>query len=427
MHILYVNHTGNVSGGEKSLLEVLKGVSARMPVSVACPDGPLADALAPLDVTRHRIGQTDGSLKLHPRHTSEALVRMSSAALAVRSIARRESVDIVHANSIRAGLIVTLARRAGGPPTVVHLRDRLPASKAARMTLRAIGKADELIANSRYTAAALDEAGVDHNARILGNPVDLERFDRARSDRPQARRALGVGEHDFAATVLAQITPWKGQDDAIAAIARVHRAHPGAKLLIVGSAKFVSKATRYDNRAYLAILHAQVAELGLQDAVRFAGETDDVVSVLAASDALLVPSWEEPFGRSVVEAMAMGVPVIATEVGGPAEVITDGVDGLLREPRNPDAWATAIRTLITSDELRAQLAWGGLRRAQDFSVTSHAASLSDIYAEVMFRRSGVADVPVIGVPDTGLALPDAAAAMSDATVAMPDAAGTLVP
>ena len=149
--------------------------------------------------------------------------------------------------------------------------------------------------------------------------------------------------------LVGQITPWKGQEEAVRAIARVRAAYPSAILLLVGEAKFVSRATRYDNRSYLRRLHETVAELGLGDAVRFLGEREQVPDILRACDVALLPSWEEPFGRAVVEAMAMGTPVIATSVGGPAEIIRDGVDGVLVAPRRTDELAAAIIELLADE------------------------------------------------------------------------------
>jgi glycosyltransferase involved in cell wall biosynthesis len=386
--VLYVNHTEHVSGAERSLLEVLRGVSPSVTPLVASPDGPLARLVIGAGIEHVVIPGTDGSLRLHPRHTPAALLAMGRAALAVRRLARENHVELVHANSIRAGLITVLARRLGAPPTIVHLRDRLPDSRAARLTLRAIAHADGLIANSRYTARSLDEAGAAHQARVLGNPVDLVRFDPDRVDHGAARAALELAASDFVVAVLAQITPWKGQEEAIRAVARVRDRHPDVKLLLVGTAKFVSRATRYDNRAYLQKLHDLVTKLDLQGDVRFVGEREDIPAVLAATDTLLVPSWEEPFGRTVVEAMAMRVPVVATNVGGPAEVITDGHDGLLLAPRKPQAWAEAIASLIERPELRERLRENGWTRSRAFSVQSHAAALLDIYMDVLERRTG---------------------------------------
>lgn len=387
VNVLYVNHTGQVSGGERSLLELLRGVQPSVSPMVACPGGPLTDYLRAAGVPRAPIPGTDGSLKLHPIHTSVAVAEMLRAARAVHAVARRHGAELVHANSIRAGLIALLARRLGGPPVIVHLRDCLPRSTTATLTLRAINHADVLIANSRYTASSLSRIAVPRNLHILGNPVDLDRFDPAAISRVSARHRVGLARHEFALTILAQITPWKGQEEAIRAIAQIKARHPEVRLLIIGSAKFLSRATRYDNRAYLTTLRTLVEELGLAGQVRFLGERDDVPEVLRATDALLVPSWEEPFGRSVVEAMAMRVPVIATEVGGPAEVITDGENGLLRAPKDPVGWANAISTLIEDGALRERLAESGWQRSRAFSVESHGGALVELY-NGMVNRGG---------------------------------------
>ena len=386
MRVLYVNHTGQVSGGEKSLLEVLRRAAPAISPIVACPEGPLADAVAQIGVERVAIPGMDCSLKLHPRDTAKALSDAIRSGVSVRAATRRHNVSLVHANTIRAGLIATLAAVRRGPPTVVHVRDRLPSSRISTLTLRALGRADLLIANSRYTAASLEEAGVTCTRWIIGNPVDLSRFDPDKVERSAARAAFELEDSDYVTSVLAQITPWKGQEEAIRAVARVHERHPNVKLLLLGSAKFVSKATRYDNRAYLERLHRLVAELGVRDRVKFAGECKDVPAALRATDALLVPSWEEPFGRSMIEAMAMEVPVLATSIGGPSEVITPYRDGLLLPPRQPEAWSTAIQTLIESPLLHAKLAHNGRMRAVAFGVEAHVAELLHAYRHVSAGR-----------------------------------------
>lgn len=390
MNVLFVNHTAQVSGGERSLLAMLRGVSPTVNAIVACPDGPLVQHLEGLGIQHATIPGTDGSLRLHPVRTPLALLEMTRAAAAVVRLARRHSATVIHANSIRAGLISTGARHLGGPPTLVHLRDRLPKGRLSSLTLRTIGHADAVIANSVYTAESLREAGVSRKAMVLGNPVELARFDPHQVDRHEARATLAIADEDFVATVLAQITPWKGQEEAIRAVALVRRHHPCVKLLLVGSAKFVSRSTRYDNIAYLERLRSLVTELGLRDHVRFVGEREDVPAVLRATDTLLVPSWEEPFGRSIVEAMAMGVPVVATTVGGPPEIITDGHDGLLRPPRRPEAWASALMALIERSDWREEIAATGRRRAQAFSLTDHADALVELYRVLADQRGRTA-------------------------------------
>jgi glycosyltransferase involved in cell wall biosynthesis len=111
-----------------------------------------------------------------------------------------------------------------------------------------------------------------------------------------------------------------------------------------------------------------VTVLGLRAGRRyFTGERDDVPTVLSALDIILVPSWEESFRRSLLEAMAMGRPVIATNVGGPREIVTSGFDGLLLPPRlRPDLWAEAVGSLLTNPERRSEIG----RRERSAQATS---------------------------------------------------------
>ena len=114
-----------------------------------------------------------------------------------------------------------------------------------------------------------------------------------------------------------------------------------------------------------------IAAENLVDRVHLLGERDDVPAIMGSLDALLVPSWEEPFGRVIVEAMALGLPVLATRVGGPAEIIHDDVDGILLSPRNPQEWADALVRVMSSEEMRSRLSAAGRRRAEDFALEEH--------------------------------------------------------
>jgi L-malate glycosyltransferase len=329
MRVLYLNHTSHMSGGERSLLELLDALPGEIEPHVGCPPGPLADAIASRGIAWHELAGTDGSLKLHPLHTPRTLVELARATRAVRELSRRHRIDVVHANSIRASLIASGASTAGGAPAVAHVRDCLPSGVVSGLVARIIrSRAARVVANSAYT---LDRFGAGEMGVVVHNSVDQTRF--------AARRpASSASNGSFTLGVVAQLTPWKGQDDAVRALALVRAQHPDVRLVLAGSAKFVSAQTRFDNKAFVRDLKALIAELDLEDAVEFAGECEDVVSIYAGLDAVLVPSWEEPFGRAVIEAMAMGVPVIATDVGGTAEIVDDRRTGLLAPPRSPERW-----------------------------------------------------------------------------------------
>jgi len=356
VRVLYVNHTGLVGGAERSLLSLLDSVAPEVETRLACPAGPMHEHATRRGHEPVEIAECAGSLKLHPVHTPIALGAMAVAAGGILRSARGWRAEVVHANSIRAGLIAEPVARALRLPLVLHVRDCLPPSTLTRRLQRALAtRSAAVIAISRHVADAFDPDGVAPRLATIDNPFDLARLDPERIDRDAARARLALSRRDLALVLVGQITPWKGQLEAILALAELLADGYDAQLLIVGEAKFVSAATRYDNRAYLAQMKRTITERGLGARVRLLGERDDVPQIMGALDALLVPSWEEPFGRIVVESMAMEVPVIATDVGGPAEILTDGDDGVLLPPRRPARWGEVAFELLSEPSRRVTL------------------------------------------------------------------------
>jgi glycosyltransferase involved in cell wall biosynthesis len=243
-----------------------------------------------------------------------------------------------------------------------------------------------IVVNSRYTRMTLGPAR--ERARVVHNAVDVRRFDRARVSGRRMRDQLEIDEDAIVLAVVAQITPWKAQDDAIRIAAGLAERHPSLRLLIVGSPKFSSAATRYDNPSYLRRLEAMVAGRGLEGVVTFLGERNDVPEILGAADLLLAPSWEEPFGRVIIEAMTMGVPVAATSVGGPPEILSDGREGLLLEPRRPELWIDSLDALLADPRLLEAMGERGRATARNrYSVPRHVDAVLEVYADVLTTSS----------------------------------------
>jgi L-malate glycosyltransferase len=391
MRVLYVSHTAHVSGGERSLIELLEVLDGHVQAVAATPAGELAATLRTIGVPVRTIPGTDGSLRPHPLHTPKTIADLARAAWSVRRIARRERVDLVHANSIRAGIAAAAAERIGAPPAIVHVRDVLPDGALTRLTRVAVARgASAIIGNSAHTLERFAGPRTDAVLAVAHSPVNLDRLRAAaKLDRRRARAALGIpAEAAPVLGVVAQLTPWKAQDDAVRIVARLRDAYPGVRLLLAGSPKFVSSSTRHDNHAFVERLRALVDDLGLRDRVVLLGERADVPELLRALDMLLVPSWEEPFGRTVVEALAVGLPVAATSVGGPSEVLTDGVEGLLLPPRRPDAWAAALAPLLGDFDRLAEMARRGPARASAFDRGAHAARVVSVYEKVLPSSPG---------------------------------------
>jgi L-malate glycosyltransferase len=390
VRVLYVSHTATISGAERSLLDLLAALPGSVQPLVATPPGRLRAAVEGLGIPTTRITGTAGSLRLHPLHTPRALAEMAVAGWQVHRAARRQGADLVHANSIRAGVVLALAR-LGRAATVVHVRDCLPPGRVSTATLRLVAAtATTVVANSRYTAASVRAAAPKARLEVVHNPVDLDRFNPESIDRTRARARLGTaGTRRVLLGVVAQLSPWKGQDTAIEALTLLRHDGLDAHLLLIGSAKFVADSTRFDNEGFVSGLHEMVARAGLQDRVSWLGERDDIPDIVRALDVLLLPSWEEPFGRAVIEAMALRVPVIATDVGGPPEIIDDGRDGYVLPPRQPRAWANAIRCLAESPERSVEMGRAGRRKVEEsFAVAHHVAAMLGVYERAVVSAEG---------------------------------------
>jgi glycosyltransferase involved in cell wall biosynthesis len=394
VRVLYVNHTAHVSGGERSLLDLLGALGTSVLAAVATPRGELSSTLRALGVPVRTIPGTAGSLKPHLVHTPRAVGELTRAALSVRRIAHRDRADLVHANSIRAGIVATAAARIGAPPAIVHVRDVLPEGPLTRLTRAAIGSgASAIVGNSGHTLERFADKRTGAVLAVAHSPVDLNPLRTAAElDPGQARIALGIpAKGGPVLGVAAQLTPWKAQDDAVRIVAGLRAAHPDVRLVLAGSAKFVGGSTRHDNAGFVRRLWTLVEELDLCDRVLLLGERTDVPEVLRALDMLLVPSWEEPFGRSVVEGLAVGIPVAATSVGGPREVLRDGVEGLLLPPRRPDEWVAALSPLLSDRDRLARMARAGRVRASAFDSRAHARRVLSVYRDVL-------DAAEAGVP-----------------------------
>ena len=385
MRILFVNHTSTAGGAEQGLLRLVDGLKATHTVAVACPrQGAVRELVDAAGVEALTIPAFEASLRLHPVHTPVGLARLTAGGVALARLAKRFGADLVHANTPRAGLICAVTRRLGGPPVVVHLRDDLPLNRvgrAVRFTL--IRSASAVVAVSEYTAARFNEGLSRPVATHVHNSIDLERFDPNRVTAAPVRDQLGISPDAPLLGQISQITPWKGQDTAIRAVADLRRRGLDAHLLIAGAVTFGARGVRYDNHAYLRSLHERVASLGVRDAVHFLGQRSDVPELLTALDVSLLPSVNEPFGRVIVESMAIGTPPLVSDVGSGPELVEDGVSGRLLPPDRPELWATAAAELLRDRAALARMGAEAQARAARFSDEAQVRGVLAVYDSVL--------------------------------------------
>jgi L-malate glycosyltransferase len=382
--VLYVNQTAQVSGAERSLLAMLDAVRPSVEPLLACPPGELTEAARALGVATTPIAGTLASFRLHPLHTSRGLYEIGRSALQVRAAAGRLRPDLIHANTTRASLLAVLARRRAAPPIVAHIRDWAPDGRLPRLVDGLVGRrADAVVANSTTVGGQFDGLPLRRPVQVIANAVDLARFDPAGRVGAAVRRELGIPAERVVLSVIGQLAPIKGQDEAIEILAGLIAAGCDAELLLVGTAKFTAPGASLDNEEFERGLHRLAAERGVAERVRFLGERGDVPEVLAATDLMLMPFWREGFGRVAIEAMALGVPVAAAAVGGPLDIVRPGVDGLLLPPRDPAAWTRELAPLLDDRKRLQALGARGRERARDFSLERQTAAVLDLYQELL--------------------------------------------
>jgi glycosyltransferase involved in cell wall biosynthesis len=210
---------------------------------------------------------------------------------------------------------------------------------------------------------------------VVPSGVPVAAFRAAAPTSDVARAALGLPREAYVVAALGRLVPIKGFDLLVEALPAVAAALPSTRLLIIGDGPL--------RRAF----EARAEALGIASRLTITGARSDVPALLAAADVLVAPSRNEGMGRAIVEAMALGVPVIGAAVGGIPTVIVDGESGRLVEPERPTAIARALIELGVDPILRAKLGEAAAERAMEFSTAVSGARLVALYADLLGGRA----------------------------------------
>lgn len=367
MKILFYSHTGKVSGAENILLLALKRLNRnRFTLTAVCPEGNLVDEISKLGIPVETIGQLEARFTWRIDLVFKYLLSLFHTIRQLRSEIRKTKPDLIHANSIRAGIAATFASIGTGLPVFWHIQDELkphPFSTAIRL-LAATSLRTRLIAASQATADSFRGRifgwlGKRVPLRVVLNAIETEKFEFDRANRRKIREELRLSDGEFVLGVVGQITPRKGQLELIRTFAKARGQMPSSTLLIIGAPMFNK------DHIYLKEVKQAVSESGLGEKVQFLGLRGDVAAVMQSLDVLVVNSKSEALVVVAIEAMACGTPVIATDVGGTREMIEHLANGWLvpfgDEPRLIEALVTASQ----NSELRALFAEAGKKIVAD--------------------------------------------------------------
>lgn len=290
------------------------------------------------------LGRPAGSLASHGK-LRKALAYGPSLVSMVRiaALIRRNHIQVVHATDRpRDASYASLLGRVSGAAAVVHMHAHL--SGLTRPTLWGMRNARAVFAVSDFTRKGLIGLGIEADKVFtIHNAVDVDHFDPDKvAASPSIRQRFGIPAHAPLVGIAARMNPWKGQRELIAATSMLRQGFPDLHVMILG-ADVPEMRADYERRA---------REGGVADRVHFGGFQSDVRPFLKEFDLFVHPSYDEPFGLSIVEAMAMRKPVVACGTGGVPEIIRHGRDGWLVEERSAAAVANAMASLLKDRELR---------------------------------------------------------------------------
>jgi len=355
LKVLLCSHNSRLEGAPLSLYLLAKNIDRDKfaPIFVVPGRGPIYDLLRSANI-QFRI------LSGFPfTFTSQT-----------RKIIEKEDIDLVHANTLAATWAINAAKLAK-VPVVWHVRED-PSYFDRTSIAKYADKVDRVIAISKWVKSALGFSS--GKVEVIYNAVEPSDLSGGSSE--AIRKEFNIKKGDVLVGQIGSISRRKGTDVFLKACAQVLKKRDGVRFLIVGD--------HTPGERFKPTIDKIVKELRLENKIIFAGTRKNIADVYAALDIVVSSSISEPFGRTLIEAMAAGKPVIGTSAGGIPEIIINEKTGIIVQPNDPNALAGAIISLVNDEKKRKELALSGSKRASEmFSIKEHVKKVEAIYEEVL--------------------------------------------
>jgi glycosyltransferase involved in cell wall biosynthesis len=382
--VLYVHNGPNIYGASRSLIRLLRVLDReRFEPRVLLPaDGPLVQLVREMNVEVILFPPLSviERLVFHSWRLPFFILNIPLSALRLRRILRREKIGLVHTNT---GVVVSsgLAAWLAGLPHVWHIRDWFQEFRGFWRFYEGWMRAfsTRIIAVSEPIAVQFSDR---EKVCVINNGFDLAEFDLPDAGAATPfREKHALGDAPVVGCVGRIKLQRKGQEVLLRAAGLLKQRGVRAKFLIVG-------APFPEHESHLEALYDIVRELGLGDDVVFTGELADTRSAYGAMDVFVLPSGQpEPFGGVVMEAMCMGLPVIATNIGGSVEQVADGETGFLIPAGDAGALADKLELLLRDADLRKRFGEAGRRRvAERFTLEGMVEKITRVYEECLTRK-----------------------------------------
>jgi len=375
-NLLLVIGSFEIGGAEKQMFTLVRAIQD---YGISCHvfslqrGGPLSSHFSELGVPVHSGGLVKGDIYKRPWKLLSAEISL------IRRILKLKP-RVVHSYLPLATFMGALAGRLCRVPLVITSRRSLGKYQERYRALRLF----DLLANKFSHCVTVNSKSVWNDVLVrdnvdpkklvlIYNGVDHSNFDVPREVRVELRKKTGFTHSHKVVTVVANLIPYKGHAELLDAAAAVLDQIPSSRFWLVGRDRGIEK-----------YLKQKARELGILNRVIFAGERSDIPNILAASDILVLPSHEEGFSNVILEAMAAGLPLVATRVGGAQEAVLDGVTGWLVQPNRPKELATKIVDLLNNPKRSKEWGERGKERVKkEFGIEKMVEEHLMLYQRVM--------------------------------------------
>ncbi len=369
--ICYITPSVELLGARISLIELLIHLDrTRYRPIVVCPkQGPLTDRLVQIDVD-YRIVRFGNWRK------GKHWILVPFALRSLVKLCRQEHVELWHSNEFWSFPYAYLTARFLGLPAISHFRCSRPKEQLPAWKMRAylMHRADRIIAVSESQRAIFSDIPEVHDRfMVIPNGLDVTKFQP--TDPGRFRKSCGIAEDAFLVGMVGPVSEHKGVEEFLRAAAIILKQHPSTRFAIVGPDR---------PRSFTIRMQSLVSELGIADRVIFTGFRHDIPNVMADLDLLVTPSRVEAFGRVLLEAMAIGTPIVASRVGGIPEIVSSEELGLLVPPRDAAGFAEAILRMLNDESFRKHLAANArLHVENEYSIQAHSRRVEAVYEQFL--------------------------------------------
>src|SRR5258706_3100530 len=390
--ILYFDHTATLGGGEIALLNLVRYIDRRhiTPIVVLCSEGPLADRLRNVCEVHilslpERVRKTKKeSLGWRSVLKLRDLATVVFCSLRLAKFIIKNDINLIHTNSLKADIIGGLAGRLARRPVVWHVRDRIEADYLPKSAVRAFRFLSKFVPT--YVIANLPAVlntlhlPQGHLPTSVPSGIEMPKTHIVLHDATIVPSSVAVDSASGYQVIglIGRICPWKGQHIFLQAAAAVAKRFPNARFKVVGAALF-------GEDEYEAKVKQLCRDLALDRVVEFTGFCSDVGELIAGLDVVVHASTTgKPFCQVIVEGMAAGKPVVATNGGGVPEIVVDNVTGFLVPMGNPAAMAEAICKILAAPAAACRMGLNGFMRIRKpFTMHRTPAKVKTIYCQIL--------------------------------------------